>query len=182
MVTWRSNFMTHGWHFLRLFVCSSSRRAISDIHLREVWVYIALAPRLLILTIWVNFPEFPHSVYLGCARTGVVQGVGGLQNSRWRWFHCHGNQTACGEGSRSGELGRGHRSDMLLCSCTYFSNCLWHGNVTDGDSSLERTIGDLTLKRGALHLPGLSSQSSWLKCFPLIHWYISVGELGDICS
>lgn len=120
MVTWRSNFMTHGWHFLHLFVCSSSRRAISDIHLsEEVWAYIPLAPRLLILTIWVNLPEFLHSACLGSARVGVAQ-EGGLQNSRWRRFHCHGNQTACGEGSRSGELGKGHRKTRYYVAVFIF--------------------------------------------------------------
>lgn len=77
MVTWRSNFMTHGWHFLHLFVCSISR-TISDIHVREeVWVYILLAPTLLILTIWGKMLEFHiQSVWgtsgWGCYREGGI--------------------------------------------------------------------------------------------------------------
>lgn len=94
MVTWRSNSMTHGWHFLHLFVCSSSGRVISDLHLREeAWVYIPPAPRLLILT---KLPELAHWMCLGCARMGVAQG-GCAANSRWRWLHCHRNRI-CGEG------------------------------------------------------------------------------------
>lgn len=100
--------MTHGWHFLHLFVCSSSGRVISDLHPREgAGVYIPAAPGLLILT---KLPEFAHWVCLGCARVEVVQG-GCATKQQVKVLSLPWEPDLLWE--------RGHR-DMLCGSCTYF--------------------------------------------------------------